>query len=74
MTSIRYVAVLFVLTLLGACGDRPQALGFKGDESASAGTVNTSFKASDWKAGDKASWEQALRARAQNQNDYVKTP
>jgi hypothetical protein len=36
--------------------------------------LNTSFKSSDWKAGDKASWEQALRARAQDgQNDYAKS-
>ena len=66
--------VLATSALLVACGEKPQPLGFRGDEPASSGTVSTRFNAPDWKAGDKTSWEQALRVRAQNQNDYVKTP
>jgi membrane-bound lytic murein transglycosylase B len=32
-----------------------------------------SFTAAGWKAGDKAGWEQHLKARMQNsQNDYTK--
>jgi len=66
--------VLASTALLVACGEKAQPLGFRGDEPASSGTASAGFKASDWKAGDKTSWEQALRVRAQNQNDYVKTP
>jgi hypothetical protein len=36
--------------------------------------MNT-YAAPGWKAGDKTSWEQSLRARAQyGQNDYTRAP
>ena len=59
---------------LAACGDRPQSAGgVKGDVAAYQG-VDNKFAAPGWKAGDKTSWEQALKARAQNtQNEYSKT-
>jgi hypothetical protein len=38
------------------------------------GNAPTAFVNGGWKAGDKTSWEQALRARAQDgQNDYAKS-
>ena len=61
--------------LLAACGDKPQELGSaaRQDTAAFNGT-GSPFVAPGWKPGDKASWEQHLRARAQNsQNDYSKT-
>ncbi len=69
---------LLVLTLtvaaLSACGEKPQTLGsgVKTDGPAYQGVQN-SFAAPGWKAGDKTSWEQGLKARAQNsQNEYNK--
>ena len=72
---------LFVLTFavaavaaLSACGDKPQTLGsgVKSDGAVYQG-VQTQFAAPGWKAGDKTSWEQGLKARAQNsQNEYNK--
>ncbi|MEO7886751.1 MAG: hypothetical protein ABI893_10065 [Polaromonas sp.] len=69
---------LFVLTAavaaLSACGEKPQTLssGVKSDGAAYQG-VQTQFAAPGWKAGDKTSWEQGLKARAQNsQNEYNK--
>jgi hypothetical protein len=72
----------FVLTFavaalsgLSACGDKPQTLGsgVKSDGAAYQG-VQTQYAAPGWKAGDKTSWEQGLKARAQNgQNEYSKT-
>lgn len=72
---------LFVLTFavaalagLSACGEKPQTLGsgVKSDGAAYQG-VQTQFAAPGWKAGDKISWEQGLKARAQNsQNEYNK--
>ena len=42
--------------------------------SMSPGTA-ASYSAAGWKAGDKTSWEQSLRARAQyGQNDYTRAP
>ena len=59
---------------LSACGDKPQSMGgVKGDIAPYQG-VDNKFAAPGWKAGDKTSWEQALKARAQNtQNEYTRT-
>ena len=59
-----------------ACGDKPQAMdastASKQDTAAYKGT-GSAYMDKGWKAGDKASWEQHLKARMQNgQNDYSK--
>lgn len=60
--------------LLGACGEKPQTLtGSKTDAAAFTGT-GSQFSEKNWKQGDKASWEQQLRARTQNtQNEYTRS-
>lgn len=57
--------------VLVACGEQPQTMAnYKADEPAYKGT-GSGFTAAGWKAGDKAGWEQHLKARQQNsQNDY----
>ena len=69
-------SVALTLAALAACGDKPQTLGTgtasKPDAAAFNGT-GSQFVAPGWKPGDKASWEQHLKARMQNgQNDYSK--
>ena len=62
------------LGLLVACGDRPQtanAAAKKTDTPAWQGADN-GHVASGWKAGDKASWEEQMRARARGQNEYTR--
>ena len=73
MMRLTFVMCAVVIGL-AACGDRPQSAGgVKGDVAAYQG-VDNKFAAPGWKAGDKTSWEQALKARAQNtQNEYSKT-
>lgn len=58
---------------LAACGEKPQVLeGVKQDTASFQGTGKP-FVAPGWKPGDKTSWEQQLKTRAQNgQNDYAK--
>ena len=57
---------------LAACGERQQdASGRKTDAKAWQG-ADDPFVASGWKMGDKASWEEQMRMRAQSQNDYAK--
>ena len=34
----------------------------------------TEYKYGNWKQGDKASWESAMRSRSPNQNEYNKAP
>ena len=69
------VAALAVGVLLAACGEKPQSLGTpKSDVAPFTGSVVPGFTAGGWKQGDKASWEQHMRARTQNgQNEYAKT-
>ena len=68
---ISSVAAVCCLT---ACGDKPQSAGgVKGDVAAYQGADNR-FTAPGWKAGDKNSWEQALKVRTQTiQNEYTRT-
>lgn len=59
------------VVVLAACGETPQphALG-KNDTAPYKGTGKP-FVENGWTQGDKASWESALKARAQQgQNDY----
>ena len=59
---------------LAACSEQPQTIssGNRPDAAAFQGT-GTPFAAPGWKQGDKVSWEQHLKTRAQNgQNDYTK--
>ena len=58
---------------LAACGDKPQSAGgVKGDVAPYQG-VDNKYAAPGWKAGDKNNWEQALKVRTQNQNEYTRT-
>ena len=59
---------------LSACGEKPQTLGTKNDATAFSGVTNA-FAAPGWQAGDKNSWEQHLRTRAQyGMNDNTRAP
>ncbi len=59
---------------LTACGEKAQGLGTKNDATAFSGVTNA-FVAPGWQAGDKNSWEQHLRVRAQyGQNDNTRAP
>jgi hypothetical protein len=72
---LRTSLVVCSMMALAACGEKPQTLGTsaKQDAAAYSGT-GKAFAETNWKQGDKTSWESALRARAQNgQNDYAKT-
>jgi hypothetical protein len=73
-TLVSAMAALAAFTVLTACGEKPQTLGgVKSDTAAFQGTDNA-FAAPGWTQGDKASWEQGLKARMQNsQNEYTKT-
>jgi hypothetical protein len=68
------VAVVSVAAvgLLGACGEKPQTANpGKSDQAPYAGTGVAPFTTAGWKAGDKTSWEQAIKARGQyGQNEY----
>ena len=65
---------LAAVAVLSACGDKPQSMGGVKSDVAPYQGVDNKFAAPGWKAGDKTSWEQALKARTQNtQNEYTRT-
>lgn len=66
------IGMIVLLGVLAGCGEKPQAMGLpKSDTAAYTGTNSPAFMAPGWKAGDKAAWEQQLKARQLNtQNDY----
>jgi len=67
-------AALAAMTILAACGEKPQTLGAARTDAAPFQGTDNAFAASGWTKGDKASWEQGLKARMQNsQNEYTKT-
>ncbi len=70
----RISLLVLSVTALTACGEKAQTLGTKNDATAYSGATN-SFVEAGWTAGDKNSWEQHLRARAQyGQNDNTRAP
>jgi hypothetical protein len=69
-----FAVIIMAASALVACGDKQQTAATPTKDAAPyAGTGVASFTAPGWKAGDKAGWEQHLKARMQNsQNDYSK--
>jgi len=70
------IALAAAVLALGACGETPQDLtgrGVKQDGAPYAGVGSSQYAQAGWKVGDKASWEQQLKARVQyGQNDYTR--
>ncbi|WP_408595901.1 hypothetical protein, partial [Limnohabitans sp.] len=63
---IRTVLLIATATVLAACGEKPQTAGTpKSDVAPMMGTGVAGYTASGWTAGDKGSWESALKARQQ---------
>jgi hypothetical protein len=71
MTKI--LTALAIIAFTTACSEKPQSAGgVKGDSAPYTGT-GKAYAETNWKQGDKTSWESALKVRAQNgQNDYTK--
>jgi hypothetical protein len=69
-------ALLLSALALAACGETPQtasAAGVKVDRAVYQGVGDSPFVAPGWQAGDRASWQAELKARAQyGQNDYTR--
>jgi len=79
MKALALMAAACMLVLASACSEKPQtnAEGVRHDAPPWSGTgvqpdSGTAFTAPGWQVGDKTAWQQQLKTRAQNQNDYVK--
>jgi lipopolysaccharide export system protein LptC len=75
--TLLLLALMASCLTITACGEKAEAkaTGKKGDAPAYSGATqeNKAFSAQGWTAGDKASWEQQMRARSQGQNEYLRT-
>ena len=70
---MRYAALVCLLGLLAACGEKAQTAGGAKQDAAPYSGTGKAYTEPGWKAGDKASWESHLKARTQaGQNDYNK--
>ena len=63
------VAVSLVAAL-AACEQPQTATGRKSDAKPWQGAPDDPYVVTGWKAGDRASWEEQMRVRAQTQNEY----
>ncbi|WP_341886905.1 hypothetical protein [Variovorax sp. YR752] len=70
----RTLIVLALAAGLAACGEKPQTATAKKSDSKPWEAAQNSFVTGDWKAGDQASWEAQMKARAQGQNEYSRAP
>jgi len=72
--TTRPIAIALVLAAgigMAACGQKADAPSSarKADESPVAG-AQPAYTSPGWKAGDATSWDQHMRARTQQQNEY----
>ena len=65
-------ALAAVLMALAGCGDKPQGMGGVKSDTAPYQGTGMAYALPGWKAGDKTSWEQQLKTRAQAQDDHAK--
>ena len=73
MKALPLLCSLTAVLLVG-CGEKPQSAATLKSDGRPWETAQTAYTAQGWKAGDKASWEQQLRARSQGQNEYSRAP
>jgi transcription elongation factor len=65
------LCTLGMAALLAACGEKPQQGTSTGSHTeAWKGSDHPAFNAPGWKASDQTAWDNQLRSRAQNQNEY----
>ena len=57
---------------LAACGEKPQQASQKRSDTSAWQGGDAAFTAGNWKQGDRASWEEQMKARNQNQNEYTR--
>ncbi|PZP32087.1 MAG: hypothetical protein DI603_11570 [Roseateles depolymerans] len=74
MSRLNLTLALAAVLALSACTEKVQtASGRKSDEKPWV-SANTAFDAAGYKpAGDRAAWEQQIKARNQSQNEYNRT-
>jgi hypothetical protein len=70
--ALALVAGAALMGMLAACGAKPDQGVAKRSEQPSWDAAADPFVVTGWKSGDKASWQQQMTVRAQNQNEYLR--
>ena len=65
-------AVMAAIVGLAACTEKPQTAATRKPDTKVWEVTDNAFNAPGWKSGDKVSWEEQMRSRAQAQNEYAK--
>ena len=73
MKSLGLLAALAALSMLGACAEKSQVAATRKSDGKPWEGAQNAYVVQGWKVGDQASWEQQLKARSQNQNEYART-
>ncbi len=60
--------------LLSACAEKAQTAGTGASDGKPWEGAQSAYASPGWKAGDRASWEEQLKARSQGQNEYSRAP
>ncbi len=66
------LAAAALALLLAACTEKPQTAGTRSADTPAWNGAQPAFDAPGWKPGDKASWEEQIKQRNRNQNEYVR--
>lgn len=71
-TTLMTLGLVAAAATLSACGEKPQEMGgTRSDAAPYTGVGKSQYQQPGWKVGDKASWEQQLKSRAQyGMNEY----
>ncbi|WP_428425273.1 hypothetical protein [Methylibium sp.] len=71
---VRLLGAVVVVLGLAACADKPQTAtaSSKKSDSKPWDGAEAAYTAPGWKPGDRDSWEQQMRARNQQQNEYTR--
>ena len=67
-------ALLAALVALVGCAEKAQVAATKKSDGQPWEASQNAYVVQGWKGGDQVSWEQQLKARSQNQNEYSRAP
>lgn len=72
--TLTILGLLASAAVLSACGEKPQeTTGVRQDTAPYTGVGKSQYQQPGWTVGDKTSWEQQLKSRAQyGMNDYTR--
>lgn len=72
--TLTVFGLIAVAATLSGCGEKPQeSTGVRQDTAPYSGVGKSQYQQPGWTVGDKTSWEQQLKTRAQyGMNDYTR--